>query len=278
MLDIFHRPLAELVRGRLTIGVSSDGLAVIRTSGGPRARSSIAGEVALRMNPARFGSDLANLLGGFRTRGVPTQIVLADDLVRLFVATPPGNASRLGDVRAAARLRFQVLFGEATDDWQIAGDWNARYPYLACALPTELHEACLEVQQRTGMIVTSVRPAFVVAFNRWRRSLAPGGWLAVLHDGRLTTAAMGKHGVTSLRSTRLGSGCITARWLEAHVSREALRLNVPTPPELRICGTPLDPSDSHTESISIMPLDAADSAVTVGSPAARLARLGMEGW
>ncbi|MDC6127613.1 Lrp/AsnC family transcriptional regulator, partial [Burkholderia gladioli] len=58
----------------------------------------------------------------------------ADELARYFIVTPADNSRRLQDLRAAAEVRLQMLYGDDPVRWQILADWQAAEPFLACAV------------------------------------------------------------------------------------------------------------------------------------------------
>ena len=70
-----------------------------------------------------------------------TQRTQLDAATRYFMVTPPHNATRIADCASAAGQRFQEIYGEAPQAWEITADWDARLPFLACAAPRALLDA-----------------------------------------------------------------------------------------------------------------------------------------
>ncbi|MFM0340706.1 hypothetical protein [Paraburkholderia fungorum] len=175
---------------------------------------------------------------------LPVYATLGDALVRYFIVTPPGNSARLQDLRAAAAVRFQVLYGESITSWQIVADWQATAPFLACAVPQRLCTALeLAVATQRGTLV-SVVPDFVAAWNRSRRHLGADVWLATLSDGALTlglvVANTGKPRLAAVRTLVLPDAAPSLDWLREQVARAALLDNVPAPAVLYVHGPQID--------------------------------------
>lgn len=220
----------------LRLGVAADGLALLRVGGWPRA-----GAEVLAVQPVEAGAPdaLANglraLLKELDARGWPLTVVLADDLVRLWQVPPPKGASRMDDLRAAAALRYQSLFGAPPIGWRMGADWDAARPYLAAAAPEALL-ALLETLAREGRLqLVEVAPQFVAALNGWRRERRRGAWFGLVHGGVLSLAAYEGDALAALRTAVIPADADRA-WLEAHVAREALRVGVGRPRHLQLCG------------------------------------------
>lgn len=65
-------------------------------------------------------------------------VVAGNDLAVWWLQIPPQNAASLDELRAVAALRCAHLFGGSPVDWQVAGDWQARQPFVCWALPQRL--------------------------------------------------------------------------------------------------------------------------------------------
>jgi hypothetical protein len=259
----------------LRLGVAADGLALLRVSGWPRA-----GAEVLAVQPVEAGAPdaLANglraLLQEADIRGWPLSVVLADDLVRLWQVPPPQGASRMTDLRAAAALRYQALFGAAPTDWRISADWDAARPFLAAAAPEALLRL-LETLARAGRFhLVEVAPHFVAALNGWRRERRRGAWFGLVHGGVLSLAAYESDALAAVRTAVIPPGA-DRDWLEAHVAREALRVGIQRPERLQLCGAaPASWASSAGRlkfACTLLEDDSADWPLHV-----RLARTGME--
>ncbi|OON63784.1 hypothetical protein B0920_10660 [Massilia sp. KIM] len=225
----------------LRIGLSAHGLALVRTSrlfgNAPLAlaerHADLAAPGALADGlRALFADDLG---GDLPVGGWPVSVVLADELVRLWQVPPPPGASRPADLEAAARLRFQHLFGSDGGDWRIQADWDAAHPFLAAAVPGPLLDQLIDTTRALRLHLVEVVPQFVAAMNEWRRERRPGAWFGLVQGGVLSLAAYDGKRLAAVRTAVIPAGA-DRDWLEAHVAREALRVGVGRPERLQLCG------------------------------------------
>jgi hypothetical protein len=220
----------------LRIGVAHDALALVKTSRWQRARPALLAECA-RENAAHetLAAQLGKLVGESPAAGWPVTVVLSDELVRLWQVTPPAGATRLADLHAAAALRFQTLFGAGAPAWKIAADWNPVRPFLAAALPVTLLAQLEQAAREQRFHLVEIVPQFVAAMNQWRGQRAAGAWFGQLHAGVLTVAAYDEDALCAVRATPVPDGA-GSDWLDAFLAREALRLGLPRPQQLQLCG------------------------------------------
>lgn len=220
----------------LRLGIAADGLALLRVAGWPRA-----GAEVLALQPVEAGAPdalaigLRALLADGLPRGWPVSVVLADELVRLWQVPPPKGAARMGDLQAAAALRYQALFGAMPHDWRISADWDAAHPFLASAAPEPLLGLLEGLAREHRLHLVEVTPQFVAAMNAWRRERRPGAWFGLVHGGVLSLAAYEGRALAAVRTALIPDGA-DRDWLEAHVAREALRVGVGRPERLQLCG------------------------------------------
>lgn len=220
----------------LRLGVGANGLSLVKTSrlfgGAPLALS----EHPLDLfAPDALAPGLRALFAELTPKGWPVTVVLADELVRMWQVAPPPSASRMGDLEAAATLRFQHLFGGATAEWRISADWDAAHPFLAAAMPAALLDQLTVAAREHRFHLVEVSPQFVAALNAWRRERRPGAWFGLVHAGILSLAAYDGRMLAAVRSALIPDGA-DRDWLEAHVAREALRVGIARPERLQLCG------------------------------------------
>jgi hypothetical protein len=216
----------------LRLGVARGGIALVKTSRWGRAPELIAAQAlapGTLDSAAGLQEALAALLDGAHA-GWPLTIVLADELARLWAVVPPPQATRLGDLEAAAAMRFQALYGEPAAQWTIRAGWDPVQPFLAAALPRALLGALEQGAAVRRMALLEIVPQFVAVMNRCAGALKPGAWFGVVHDKVLTLGA----GAT-VRAVALPDGA-GAAWLAEHLAREALRLNLPAPRQVQLWG------------------------------------------
>ena len=225
----------------LRIGLSKNGASVVHTSGWLQTRYEVVAETSISeeegSSPEVMAMKLGALLKDANCSRLPVRIVLSDSWVRRWMVVPPQNATRLADCQAAASARFQALFGDAISEWHLAADWDARNPFLVCAIPRLLLDALQQVARDRRLVLLEIAPQFVVAWNRWRADLKEGAWFGVLHQQVLTFAVLGQNGPGVTREVVLpGEVMLHQHLMPEILAREALRLNVPVPSEIRLCG------------------------------------------
>lgn len=237
-----HKPLATYWGASLRIGLSKDRVALLRLSGWRQRQCQLMADVTLSkdgaMVPAQIVSELGKLIDETNCVGLPVAVIVADEWVRYFIVTPPKNCSRIEDCQAAASMRFQSLYGEAVSDWHIEADWDMKFPFFACALPQSLRSILQQVTVDRRLTLTSVRPHFIMMWNRWHRKLMmPGSWFGMVHDNHLTLGVVDQQKLCGVRTTLLPEHAWSdQKWLPDYVLREALRMNVPTATTLQLCG------------------------------------------
>jgi hypothetical protein len=129
------------------------------------------------------------------------------------------------------------LFGEAPTGWVMSADWNAQKPFLVYAIPQLLFSALQQVAKDQKITWVEMAPQFVYAWNRWRGQLQPGSWFGVLHQQLLTIAVVGKTGPVAVREIALSEESLLHQaLLPKMLLREALRLNLPAPAQINVCG------------------------------------------
>lgn len=225
----------------LRIGLSRTGIALVRTGGWRSQHSAVLAEAEL--SDADFGDGgltarLDSVLGDAGCARLPATVIVADDCVRLFMVTPPQNPMRVRDCRAAAAMRFQTLYGESVGSgWQLQGDWNARDPFLACAMPQALLAALHAAAMTRHITLTEIVPQFIGAWNRWHAAVKPDAWFGLVHANTLTLGITDRRRLRAVRvASKPADGAQDQRWLADHIRREALRLNLPVPIRLQLCG------------------------------------------
>ena len=271
--------MLDALTARMHIGLAPNCVAVVRAGG--RLRRAIqdqgthAWATASSLSALEVGEALRSLLANMRCRGLRAEVVLSDDLVRHWMVTPPVNARSVDACRLAAQARFVALYDEGTEGWRWEADWRVDRPFLASALPLE-------------WIVMS--PELVSVWNRWRRHLSAGDWLASACGGRVTLAALDAGGLQQVGRAFLSSddaavGDTADTRLQRMVEREALRWMLEMPPRLRWWGpipssarhppVPDGPGSSTGAGWSCFPLTAHPAAVAPILAAAEEVRPGL---
>lgn len=262
----------------LTLGIAPDGIALLKPGKGQTPAITMAGhEAATTQTLPALLEGLRAKLPKERVAGAAVRIVLADHWVRLFMVTPPQNAGSLEDCRAAAMLRFQELYGESLTAWHLRADWNAAHPFLACAMPASLLDELKQLAKEFRWTLLAVAPQFVAAWNRWHKELDDNAWLGVALGSRLHLGAVEQGRLQAVSTMQIPDGAWQdGQWLSAQLAREALRLSLAAPQQLRLCGFLAGvPAGRIDMAPGCKRLDAAQSAsaASVSSAANALARM-----
>jgi hypothetical protein len=233
MLDRLHHSLR--------IGLTRTGIMLLQTSGLLRRQTALLASAALpegaRAEPERLGAQLQGMLVAARFSRLPTTIILSDDWVRFLMVAPPRNAGSLQDCRAAAEMRFLALYGESASGWQLEADWSARQAFLVCAIPRPLIDVLKQTALQNRLPLVSITSQFIAAWNFWHRKLQTDAWFGVVHGDLLTLAAIDRKRLCAVRSISVPADAWAGKqWLPEHLSREALRLNLPAPSRIQLCG------------------------------------------
>lgn len=219
----------------LRIGLAPDAAALVQASRWQRGRAAVLAEHRFAGDEAGAAEQLRRLFDDAKPAGWPVTVVLSDELARIWQVTPPAAASRMGDLQAAAALRFQSLFAAPASQWKISADWDATKPFLAAAMPAallaQLQQAALEHRFHLVEIV----PQLVASMNQWRRLRRPGAWFGQVHAGVLTVAACQGDALAAVRTSPVPVGADRA-WFDGVVAREALRLGLAQPALVQVCG------------------------------------------
>ncbi|HVE06784.1 MAG TPA: hypothetical protein VNE00_05980 [Paraburkholderia sp.] len=235
-------------RGHCRLALSHGAIAVLRVDTpwfgaarktAPRVAQRLLPDFATAA-PDQLAAQLAATLDEAGCKGLPVYATFDDELVRYFIVTPPQNGARMQDLRAAAGVRFQMLYGEPASDWQIVADWQASGPFVACAIAPRLHMALqLAVKAQRGCLVAAA-PNFVAAWNRWHRRVSGDAWLATLHCRTLTigliAGAARRARIAAVRTLALPEERPSLAWLREQLERAALLDNVAPPAVLHVHG------------------------------------------
>lgn len=243
MFDWF-RPLVR-------IGVARDRITLLRSAAcSCKATATPVADILLAQDvtadPQAAFAQLRDTLAEAGCVRMRAAVVLADDLVRYFMVTPPRNAGNLRDLRAAAAMRFQALHGEPATGWLIDADWQAAYPFLACAVPETMLAALRQCAAARRLTLVEAAPHFVAAWDRWRDAMMPGAWFGLLHDGNLMLGATDGKRLCGIRAVTAPTGSQDFSWLPDLLSREALRLDRPMPECIQLVGNPVAKSMPQT--------------------------------
>ena len=170
---------------------------------------------------------LAQALEG--RKSAEASVVLADAFAR-YVLLPWNETLKTPEQwLALARHRFSGLHGERAAEWDVKVSETApKGPRLACAVDLELINKLKEQFLAAGILLVSVQPFLVAAYNRIHKSVGNGScWVVVEERGRLTLVLIQRGAWLAIRSRRCDG-----RWrlvLPEILERESAFLGVSEP-------------------------------------------------
>jgi hypothetical protein len=264
--------MLESILQRTTVVITESHVHAVKASAWPKQSAHIVATrpVVIRADNSQGLAEVLKdlLLEALPKRGA-VRVLLADELVRYWVAQAPSSANRLSDIEAAAAMRFQQLFDERIADWHMAVSVEAGQPCLASAVHRTLCDQVLVATRQQGLTLTDMQPELVAVWNKWRTSLKPGQWLGVWRGRSLILVITEGKGLSALRQIAVPAQAhLDADWLQQHIQREAMRLNVALPQQIRLCGQ----APHHWLSFNASPVP----CDTLGKPCDALSLLGAQ--
>ena len=240
----------------LRIGIAKTGITLLRIQGWRQPRLSVLADLPLQESHMDDNPELLQQLRAALDQapcaGLKASIVIADDWARYFMATPARNAMRLSDCKAVAEMRFHTLFDESSAAWRLEADWDACHPFPVCAAPRWLLEGVESIAAERKLIVMNILPHFIAAWNQWGVDVGPDAWFGVSHRANLTLGIFQHGRLSAMRTAMIPEGAdADPAWLSGHVAREALRLGLPAPAQVRVCGDASAPwfEDDHASPV-----------------------------
>lgn len=222
----------------LHIGIEPERVALVRRSRGWHNKIVADTMLMLDINTPDGMLTLGQELTKERWRASQAQMVLADGLLRYFIVDRPAGARNPKEVELATALRFEDLFGEPANDWDLRVDLQPfTSNYLACAsrkhLLLDLHQQC----QQAGIVVHGVTPFAIAEWNRYRKLASKqAAWFVACGGESLWIARRDKGRWLSVRQQHC-VGALTEQ-LPQVLARESLRLGwvEPSPVALLLTG------------------------------------------
>lgn len=213
-------------RDRLYVGLEPRRLTLVRRSGAWRPAVDAIESVATSAgeNYCSVQELLQHELLAKRWQGTRAQVVLADSMVRYFIAPVPNGARNRQEIHQAARLRFEEIFGDDTKDWQVE---IAPTPFashhLGCAVRTDLIQWITRTCKDAGISLTGIVPFSIQEFNRHHQRIGRrSGWFAVVGPQTLWTALKSGNNWLAAHVHHLQEN--TVEELPSLLARETLRI------------------------------------------------------
>lgn len=223
--------MPDLSFARLDIALGRDECVLADSRCGVLARAPLppgAGESALLQQ-------VGSLVAAARPRRRRARVIVNDGLARYWTAEPPAGAARMQDLEAAARMRFEAVFDEPADDWEVRALASARHRFVCCALRRPLVEGLTHALRAEGVGLVALMPELPALWQHWSRALHGDAWLLVA-DPAMCRLVIGRGGAPAgVRQLPAGaSDGLEA--MGAAVAMEAERLGLALPGTLAWCG------------------------------------------
>jgi len=177
-------------------------------------------------------SKLPPLLSDIKAAKRSIDIVVPDLWVRSFVTTPASNATSFQDIQSISRLRFETLFDEPANAWQIEADWQIDNPFLCCAIPVAMKAALLK--SFNAFTVNSILPHWLNTFNQHSDRMALNNWLVVRDQHFVSVIIFKNKRVENVVQSYSVGEKVDA--LDLFIRQEAVRLNQVVPHQVYCAG------------------------------------------
>ena len=185
---------------------------------------------------AQRGAALDALLLRHAVAGSTLHVLVADVWTPTASVQPPANGATLEDLQAAVALRLRAVT-DGTTGWEAASEPRVSGRFVASALRSGLLDVLRKQCQRHGLHLVSVQPVFAAVWNHWHSALANGQWLGICSAGVLTLCVAPKLHMEQLRRLDFAAqDAENPRWPVDAAQRESLRLGLPVPATLALCG------------------------------------------
>jgi len=224
----------------LHISLGDGQVTLARSQGWPKRRvqrlderSTAAGE----SGEANLLAMLDLMLGEARLERAPVCVALADDQVRTWLVEPSATARSWQDCEAVIAMRFNLVYDEAPDDWQLSPAQGLDQPFLAFGVRRGLIGTLQDVLLKHRLALRSVQPESVLLWNHWHRSLGGDAWFGICRGSTLTLGLVHQRRLRALRPFVLTAADQEDHgWLTQTMAREAARMSLPPPATLALCG------------------------------------------
>jgi hypothetical protein len=134
-------------------------------------------------------------------------VVLSNQFLRYTLVPWQTGLTDSQEDLSYARHCFTKVYGKAALHWEVRLSHQApEMPRLASGLDAELLGGLRSVFARPGIVLQSIQPHLMAAFNHVRRRLRQrSAWLALLERGHLCLALLGNGQCSRVRSQRIDS-------------------------------------------------------------------------
>jgi hypothetical protein len=203
--------VSPLWRDEVAIYIAPRKLALVRHGRGLKPRVVASTELAIL--PGAIGdfgpvfARLADVLAEATWHGALARVVVADHWARYGIVPWPSTRLDAPGRLMHARYVLGDTYGEAVADWAVTlADTPPGRSYVACAIPAMVQSALDEALAPARLVLVSLQPQLVVAFNAWRHRLpAEDTWFVRLDEGTLSAVHLSDGAWDRVHMARLSS-------------------------------------------------------------------------
>ena len=219
--------MSRCLRDRLYIGVAPEKLSLVRLDGLRTRQVLDCQTYSLGEGDVIAGAmtRLFDELALPRWRRTRVCIIVSDLLARYFISPIPLGARLVNDLEAAARLRFEDIYGDDPERWKIlidASPWTSNH--MGCAIPKALVEGLHKACSNSALSVDAIQPFGIAEYNRHHAAMRfRSGWFVAVGAASVWIALKSQAGWAYVQTKRLGKDRLTS--LPSWLNQSQLRMN-----------------------------------------------------
>lgn len=140
-------------------------------------------------------------------RKTVAKVVLSNHFMRYTLVPWSESLSDAAEEQAYARHCFRLMYGADAEQWDLRlSPQRDEFPQLASAVDSRLLAALRAMFERNGVVLKSVQPRLMAAYNNCRPALQEcSAWFALYEPGSLCIALLQQGRWASVRTLRSGS-------------------------------------------------------------------------
>ena len=151
--------------------------------------------------------ELETALPGYADGKTAATVILSNHFLRYALIPWRAELADAEEELSFTRHCFTKIYGKAAQQWELRlGQEAHASPRLASAVDAELLDALKGVFDGAGIVLQSIQPHLMAAFNGFRGRLRKrSAWFALLEPGNLCLALLHRGCWLRVRSLRIGS-------------------------------------------------------------------------
>jgi len=147
-------------------------------------------------------------------------VILSNRFLQFALLPWSSDLNGQEEIMQMARIQFEALFGSAAKDRVKVSDSEYGAPSIACALDSLLLSELVTIAAEGNLVLNSLAPYFMLAFNNWRKRIPDEGLLVVLERECCVMLSVRGGTIAGIRSVKLHADDLAV--LPAIIERELL--------------------------------------------------------